>query len=37
MAEVTLDITWEELEEQKEANRIKEEAANKNPKIRKYI
>lgn len=37
MAEVELDITWEEIEEQREANESKEAEANKIPKTRKYI
>ena len=35
--EIQLDLTWEELEEQQEANERKEAMANKKPKTRKYI
>ena len=35
--EIQYDITWEELDEQRESNERKEKMKNYKPKIKKYI
>ena len=35
--EIIWDLTWEELEEQREANEQKEAEKNAKPKTRKYV